>query len=155
MPSASAASRDDPLPPTLYLDAQLGLVDDMLHYFDRASMAHSLEVRVPFLDHELVEFCATIPRRTRCGASTRSTFSSEAARGLVPDRIIDKPKIGFFHTRSTAGSRRRRDGAIGDYLLGPRPRYAEMLDRGRVERLVRDHAAGPTGGHGRAPPRRS
>ncbi len=40
---------------------QLGLVDDMLHYFDRTSMAHSLEVRVPFLDHKLVEFCATIP----------------------------------------------------------------------------------------------
>ncbi|HUZ81696.1 MAG TPA: asparagine synthase (glutamine-hydrolyzing), partial [Gaiellaceae bacterium] len=46
---------------TLFLDAQLGLPDDMLHYFDRTSMAHSLEVRVPFLDHELVEYAATIP----------------------------------------------------------------------------------------------
>ena len=42
--------------------AQLGLVDDMLHYSDRVSMAHSLEVRVPFLDHEVVELAATIPR---------------------------------------------------------------------------------------------
>ncbi len=58
---ASATCADDPLPATLYLDGQLALVDDMLHYFDRASMAHSLEVRVPFLDHQLVEFCATIP----------------------------------------------------------------------------------------------
>ena len=49
---ARRASPDDPLAATLYLDAQLGLVDDMLHYFDRASMAHSLEVRVPFLDHQ-------------------------------------------------------------------------------------------------------
>src|SRR5436190_16954017 len=50
----------DPLAETLFLDAQLALPDDMLHYFDRASMAHSLEVRVPFLDHVLVEFCARI-----------------------------------------------------------------------------------------------
>jgi asparagine synthase (glutamine-hydrolysing) len=46
-----ADAPEDPLPGALYLDAQLGLVDDMLHYFDRTSMAHSLEVRVPFLDH--------------------------------------------------------------------------------------------------------
>ena len=39
-------------PTMLFLDGQLGLVDDMLHYFDRTSMARSLEVRVPFLDHE-------------------------------------------------------------------------------------------------------
>ena len=48
----------DPVASTLYLDAQLGLPDDMLHYFDRTSMAHSLEVRVPFLDHPLVEWAA-------------------------------------------------------------------------------------------------
>ena len=45
----------------LFLDARLGLVDDMPAYFDRASMACSLEVRVPFLDHELVELRATVP----------------------------------------------------------------------------------------------
>ena len=65
---ALAAGLDgDPLAETLYLDAQLALVDDMLHYFDRASMAHSLEVRVPFLDHQLVEFCATIPSSLKVG----------------------------------------------------------------------------------------
>ena len=57
----STARLDEPLAATLYLDAQLGLADDMLHYFDRTSMAHSLEVRVPFLDHHVVEYCARIP----------------------------------------------------------------------------------------------
>ncbi len=69
----------------LYLDAKLGLVDDMLTYFDRASMAHSLEVRVPFLDHELVELCARDPdvgsRSTACRAST---CCGCAARGPGP-----------------------------------------------------------------------
>ena len=47
----------DALDRTLVLDCRLGLVDDMLHYFDRTSMAHALEVRVPFLDHRVVGFC--------------------------------------------------------------------------------------------------
>ena len=59
---------DAPLPATLFLDGQLGLADDMLHYFDRASMAHSLEVRVPFLDHHVVELCATMPANLKVRA---------------------------------------------------------------------------------------
>ena len=69
----------------------------MLHYFDRASMAHSLEVRVPFLDHEFVELCATIPLGTKVQRLTTKHVLKHAARGLVPDRIIDKPKVGFFN----------------------------------------------------------
>ena len=59
-----------------------------------------------------------------------------AARGLVPDRIIDKPKIGFFNAAVDGWFRAQTRGAISDYLLGPNPKYAEMLDRGEVERLV-------------------
>ena len=64
---------------TMYLDSRLGLVDDMLHYFDRVSMAHSLEVRVPFLDHEVVELAATIPRRSE-GARTDDQVPRQADR---------------------------------------------------------------------------
>ena len=67
-----------------------------------------------------------------------------AARGLVPDRIIDKPKIGFFNSAVDDWFRAQTRGAICDYLLGPNPRYAEMLDRGEVERLVKSHADGAT-----------
>ena len=58
----------------------------MLHYFDRTSMAHSLEVRVPFLDHQLVEYCARDPDRPQ-GAPACDTkyLLKQAARGLVPD----------------------------------------------------------------------
>jgi asparagine synthase (glutamine-hydrolysing) len=134
--------QDDPLLATLYLDAQLGLVDDMLHYFDRASMAHSLEVRVPFLDHHLVELCATIPSRHKVHRLNTKHVLKHVARGLIPDRIIDKPKVGFFNAAVDGWFRSQTRGAISDYLLGPAPRYAEMLDRRGVERLVKDHAAG-------------
>jgi len=81
----------------LSIDAQLSLPDDMLHYFDRASMAHSLEVRVPFLDHPFVEFCASIPSNLKLRGSTTKYVLREAARGLVPVETLTKKKVGFFN----------------------------------------------------------
>ena len=141
---------DAPLPAALYLDGQLGLADDMLHYFDRASMAHSLEVRVPFLDHHVVELCASMPANLKVRRLETKHVLRHAARGLVPDRIIDKPKIGFFNSAVDEWFRAQTRGAISDYLLGPNPRYAEMIDRTEVERLVKGHASGTDGGNGYA-----
>ena len=129
----------DPLSETLYLDAQLALVDDMLHYFDRASMAHSLEVRVPFLDHEFVEFCATIPSDLKVRRLNTKHLLKETVRGIVPDRIIDKPKTGFFHGAVGAWFEAQAGRAIDDYLLAPEPGYADFLERREVERLIARH----------------
>jgi asparagine synthase (glutamine-hydrolysing) len=141
---------DDPLPATLYIDAQLALVDDMLHYFDRASMAHSLEVRVPFLDHHLVEYCATIPADLKVRRLTTTKYVlKRAARGLVPDRIIDKEKIGFFAASVDRWFDAQVDGVIADYLLAEEPRYAEFIDRATVAGLVERHANGTDRRHGK------
>ena len=132
----------DPLSETLFLDAQLALPDDMLHYFDRASMAHSLEVRVPFLDHHLVEFCARIPSRLKVRRLDGKYLLKRAARGLVPDRIIDKRKVGFFRDSTDLWFERQARGAIADFLLTSDPRYGEFLDRDVVARLVRGYQDG-------------
>jgi asparagine synthase (glutamine-hydrolysing) len=137
---ALAAGLDgDPLAETLYLDAQLALVDDMLHYFDRTSMAHSLEVRVPFLDHKLVEFCATIPSSLKVRRLSTKHVLKEAARGLLPDRVVDKPKSGFFRGAVGAWFRAQAGHAIDDYLLARRPHYADFIDTAEVARLVARH----------------
>ena len=138
---------DDPLPATLYLDGQLGLVDDMLHYFDRASMAHSLEVRVPFLDHHVVEYCATIPARHKIRRLNTKHVLKHMSRGLIPDRIIDKPKVGFFNAAVEGWFAAQTRGAISDHLLGPNPRYAELLDKNEVERMIKQHADGSDTGN--------
>ncbi len=119
----------DPLLDTLSIDAQLALVDDMLQYFDRTSMAHSLEVRVPFLDHEVVEFCARLPADLKVHGLTTKYLLKHAARGLVPDRIVDKRKLGFFRGASTQWLNRQLSGPGREYLLAPEPRYAEFVDR--------------------------
>jgi asparagine synthase (glutamine-hydrolysing) len=130
----------DPLPATLYLDGQLGLADDMLHYFDRASMAYSLEVRVPFLDHHVVEYCATIPARHKIHRLNTKHVLKQAVRGLVPDEIIDRPKVGFFNAAVDDWFRAQMQGPTADYLLRGDARYAELLDRPVVEGMVKDFA---------------
>jgi asparagine synthase (glutamine-hydrolysing) len=131
-----------PLPETLYLDAQMALVDDMLHYFDRTSMAHSLEVRVPFLDHEVVEYCATIPDAYKVRRLTTKYVLKRAASGLVPEQIISKRKVGFFHRSVGQWFEKQTGGAIAEYLLDPNPCYAEIIDRGEVARLVTEQREG-------------
>ena len=135
---------DDPLPATLHIDGQLALVDDMLHYFDRASMAHSLEVRVPFLDHELVEFAATVPGDLKVRGRTTKYLLKHAARGIVPDAVIDKPKIGFFAGTVSGWFDAQASRSVKDYLLRAEPRYAELLDPTAVRALVEAH--GPASG---------
>lgn len=133
--------RADPLAETLFLDAQLALPDDMLHYFDRASMAHSLEVRVPFLDHELVELCARIPSSLKVRRLERKYLLKRAAAGILPERIISKKKVGFFRDSVDPWFDRQLRGATADWLTGS-PRVGELLDVREIKRLADDHLSG-------------
>jgi asparagine synthase (glutamine-hydrolysing) len=130
---------------TLHIDAQLALPDDMLHYFDRASMMQSLEVRVPFLDHHVVEYCARIPTGLKVHHLRTKHLLKEAACGIVPQRIIDKRKIGFLRGATSRWLQSQMDYSISDYLLAPSPRYAEFLDRAAVEQIVARHRRAGTG----------
>ena len=131
----------DPLSETLYIDGQLALPDDMLHFSDRASMAYSLEVRVPFLDYRLVEQSARIPPAHKVARGETKRVLRAAARGIVPDDIIDKRKIGFFSLTANAWLARQLEGRAADVLLDPSARISDLLDRKAVEQLVRDHSA--------------
>ena len=121
----------------LVLDAQLSLVDDMLHYFDRTSMAHSLEVRVPFLDHRLVELCARMPVSLKLSGGTTKAILRSAARGLVPETVLKRPKVGFFSTAVGHWFDQQIGGEIVDRLLDPSARFAAYVDQKEVEQLLR------------------
>ena len=127
-----------PLEAAMYLEAQLGLVDDRLHYFDRASMAWSLEVRVPFLDHELVELCASFPPSAKATATEGKRALRRAARGLVPDFVLDKRKLGFFSTSVESWLESHSGSLVDELLLAAEPRYAQVLSPALVRRLVYD-----------------
>src|SRR5207237_7109168 len=106
------------------------------------SMAHSLEVRVPFLDHPLVEFCSQIPSGFKVRRLVGKHVLRMAARDLVPAGVLQKPKQGFFRGSVDLWFRGQADGAISDWLLGPSPHYAEFIDPAAVRLLVEDHREG-------------
>jgi asparagine synthase (glutamine-hydrolysing) len=134
----------DPLAAALAVDAQLGLPEDMLHYFDRASMAHSLEVRVPFLDHHLVEEVASFPVDLKLHGRTTKFVLREAARGLVPDFVIDRPKVGFFNAGVTDWIARVIEHESVERILPDNPSYAAVISRRAVADLVADQRRAPT-----------
>ncbi|GAA1306599.1 N-acetylglutaminylglutamine amidotransferase [Pseudonocardia xinjiangensis] len=89
-----APGADETLDAALRLDSTVMLVDDPVKRVDNMTMAWGLEARVPFLDHELVELAAACPPDLKLAHGGKGVLK-EAARGVVPDGIIDRPK-GYF-----------------------------------------------------------
>jgi asparagine synthase (glutamine-hydrolysing) len=79
----------------LYMDLRSHLPDLILNYGDKLGMAASIELRVPFLDHELVDFAARVPAAWKLHGGTGKHILREAARGLVPDEILARRKAPF------------------------------------------------------------
>lgn len=78
-----------------YLDSKIYLPDDLLTKVDRMSMLHSLEVRVPFLDHKLVELACRIPHNLKLKGLTTKYILKKAMNGLLPGNILKQRKQGF------------------------------------------------------------
>src|SRR5207249_5573840 len=79
----------------LYTDCRLGLPGDMLAKVDMASMANALEVRVPFLDHRVVEHAFRIPGRWKIGALRGKRILRQTFRDVLPPAIVRRSKRGF------------------------------------------------------------
>jgi asparagine synthase (glutamine-hydrolysing) len=85
----------DPLNRALFLDFETLLPDQVLAFVDRLSMAHSVEVRPPFLDHRIVEYVARLRGSLKIKAGRVKHILKEAVRDLLPREILDRPKEGF------------------------------------------------------------
>jgi len=89
-----SAGNDD-LEPYLWFDQRYFLPDDILNKADRMSMAHSLEVRPPFLDHRIVEFAASLPASLKIRGSRQKVLLKELMRDKLPPSVLRRQKIGF------------------------------------------------------------
>jgi asparagine synthase (glutamine-hydrolysing) len=118
-----------------YLDLTGYLPQDVLTKVDRMSMAHSLEVRVPLLDHRLVEFAATLPRSMKLRGGTTKYLLKRALRGRVPDAILARPKRGFAIPLGRWFRGAWRDFAH-DLLLSPGSRARDVFEPRALERLL-------------------
>jgi asparagine synthase (glutamine-hydrolysing) len=121
---------------TLSLDTKLALVDLMFLYFDKMSMATSLEVRVPFADHDVVAFCMSLPDDRRIMRGRRKEILRRVSRGLLDDATIDKKKRGFFRAATSTWLNTHRNGTVREVLLDERTRSRGIFRPGAVESLI-------------------
>ena len=142
-PSLPGESWGAPLARTLQGQHSGGLVN-LLHYGDAISMAHSLESRMPFMDHRLVEFVWGLPAEFKIKLGVGKYLHREAMRGLVPDRIVDEHvKFGF---NSPIGQQfKPRDGRSSDavdILLSRTSLDRGLFDADGLRSVVAAHQAG-------------
>jgi asparagine synthase (glutamine-hydrolysing) len=115
------------------------LPDDLLVKVDRASMAHSLEVRSPFLDHEFVQFAARIPAKYKWRRGEGKHILKRAFRPDLPDKVVDRSKQGFGVPVSEWFRGKLRDDVAADLeRLGERPRF----DPDGLQAVLDAHVAG-------------
>ena len=131
----------DPVENLLYADTVVRLPDDMLTKVDRASMAHSLEVRVPFLAHTFVDWAATVPVDLKLRGVTGKHLVRRAIADWLPPGVLDRPKQGFAIPLS--GWVRGDLGAYAESLWRDSGAGAAgVLDARAVAGLFAEHRAG-------------
>jgi len=134
---AAACAQTDPASRALYLDQRLYLSDGVLVKVDRASMAHGVEVRSPFLDHLLVELAAQIPIGMKVRGSEGKRILKEAVADVVPAAIRARKKQGF-------------GAPVGPWLRGPcahllddlPAQLDDLIDPAHMRRVLDEHARG-------------
>jgi asparagine synthase (glutamine-hydrolysing) len=138
---AARAPVEHPVALAQYLDFKTYLPGDILVKVDRASMGHALEVRAPFLDHELVEWVSGLPPEMKLSGAEGKAVLKRALEPYLSDDILHRPKMGFAVplARWFRGPLRER---VRETLLGPAVADSGLFDRAVLQRLVDDHQSG-------------
>ena len=122
-------------------DFETYLPEDCLVKVDRMSMAHSIESRVPLLDHLVIEFAASLPAAVKMPGGRLKHLLKELAFSLVPREILDRPKQGFAVPVGQWFRGPLRD-AFGDILASPLTRQRGYFNSAFVDRVLAEHLSG-------------
>ncbi|HET9663827.1 MAG TPA: XrtA/PEP-CTERM system amidotransferase, partial [Burkholderiales bacterium] len=138
---AARAGTEDALALVQYLDLKTYLAGDINTKVDRASMAHSLEVREPLMDHPLVEWLASLPSSFKLRGQTGKRLLKEAMEPHLPPEVLYRPKMGFAVplARWFRGPLRER---VRDSLLGERLAATGYFNPAFLDHLVSRHDSG-------------
>lgn len=126
---------ENPLNQMLYVDTKTWLPDDLLIKADKITMANSLELRVPLLDHKLLEFAARLPANYKVRGFTTKYILKKALEGRVPKQIIRRRKTGFPVPYASWLKNELREYSR-DVLLDRKSLAREYFDKKAIERLL-------------------
>jgi len=131
----------DPVTRAQYIDIKTYMTEDILVKVDRMSMAHSLEVRAPILDHKLMEFAATLPSSLKLNNRESKYILKKINENRLPHDILYRKKQGFSVPLAQWLRKGLRD-YINDTLFGQRNGVDEYLNHGYVKKLWESHLKG-------------
>ena len=124
---------------TIFLELQHRLPELLLMRVDKMGMANSIETRVPYLDHKLVEFALSIPSSLKYKNGVNKHILKEAARGIIPDSIIDKKKKGFCGSASNMVTEQLVDYA--ENLFSDSDFFNNYFDKKLIDDLLKQHSS--------------
>jgi len=138
---AARCETDDPLALIQYLDTHTYLVGDINTKVDRASMAHSLEVREPLMDHKLVEWLATLPSTMKIHNGESKYLLKKSMEPKLPHEVMYRPKMGFAVplARWFRGPLRQR---VVDSLFHGSIAQSGLFNHQVIEQIVDQHVSG-------------
>jgi asparagine synthase (glutamine-hydrolysing) len=131
----SGKSAYGPVEKMLYLDTKTWLPDDLLIKADRMTMANSIELRVPFLDHRVLEFAAGLPRNQKVRGLKMKVLLKRALAKHVPREILERRKVGFPNP-SASWLRHDLKDLVSDVLLDSKSISRGYFRRDAVEDLI-------------------
>jgi asparagine synthase (glutamine-hydrolysing) len=144
---ADLLAETDELGGLQFLEVRSTLPDELLMYADKLSMAHGLELRVPYLDKEIVEYVERLPASFKVRNGSRKWLHRQVCRTYLPDSMLNRPKRGFAVNvvddwfRSAVGNR------MAEILLDSGSNIYEYLHPTAVRKLFEEHASGRHDNH--------
>jgi len=130
-----------------FLEVRSTLPDELLMYADKLSMAHSLELRVPFVDKEIVEYVERLPANFKVRNGSRKWLHREVCGNFLPKSILQRPKRGFAVNVVDEWFKGAFDNQMAATLRDPESRIFRYLRLSAVRELFDQHTAGRNDNH--------
>lgn len=130
-----------------YLEVQSTLPDELLMYADKLSMAHSLELRVPYLDKDIVEYVQCLPASFKVRNGTRKWLHRQVCQSYLPKSIVNRPKRGFAVNVVDDWFRDVVHNELADKLIDPQSLIYRYLRPAAVRSLLDEHSSGQSDNH--------
>ena len=144
---ADLMSATDELGGLQFLEVRSTLPDELLMYADKLSMAHSLELRVPYVDKEIVEYVERLPENLKVRNGSRKWLHREICRTYLPGSILKRPKRGFAVNVVDDWFRSAIDSRMTEALLDDSSRIYQYLRASAVRELFEQHSSGRHDNH--------
>lgn len=130
-----------------FLELRSTLPDELLMYADKLSMAHGLELRVPYLDKEIVQFVEKLPAQFKVRGYSQKWLHRQVCRSYLPPSFLKRAKRGFAVNVVDEWFRAEKSNKMGEMLLDGESRMYQYLRREAVQELFEEHSSGRNDNH--------